>query len=159
MDSELGSVKSLYMQLLDAWNARDAAAFAGLFAPHGAMVGFDGSAARGPAEIEAHLSPIFRDHPTARYVTIVRDLHEIADGVALLQATVGMVPPGEQQLKPERNALQVLLASREGEQADWRIEMFQNTPAAFHGRPDDARKLTEELQAQLDRTGAETLTA
>jgi hypothetical protein len=30
---------------------------------------------------------------------------------------------------------------------NWKVALFQNTPAAFHERPDLAKKLTEELRA------------
>jgi hypothetical protein len=32
-----------------------------------------------------------------------------------------------------------------------RIALFQNTPAAFHGRPEQAERLTAELQQVLQR--------
>jgi hypothetical protein len=33
----------------------------------------------------------------------------------------------------------------------WRIELFQNTPAQFHGRPELVSEMTAELQQQLPR--------
>ncbi len=140
-------VRALYAELIAAWNGRDAAAIAGLVSERGTMIGFDGSTMRGPADVEAALGRIFRDHPTAAYVTIVRDVRLVRGDVALLRADVGMVPPGQSDIKPEVNALQVLLAEREPN--GWRIESFQNTPAAFHGRPEDSQKLSEELRAAL----------
>jgi len=35
------------------------------------------------------------------------------------------------------------------ESNDFRIALFQNTPAAFHGRPEAAEQLTKELQQQV----------
>src|SRR5215213_2723952 len=61
------TVIDLYERLLTAWNDRDAAAFAALFAGDGVSIGFDGSQSTGP-EIQAHLEPIFGDHPTAAFV-------------------------------------------------------------------------------------------
>src|SRR4029450_4961754 len=63
---------ALYRKLLQAWNDRDAAAFARLFSDDGSIVGFDGSTADNKADIQAHLQPIFADHPTAAYVGKVR---------------------------------------------------------------------------------------
>jgi hypothetical protein len=31
----------------------------------------------------------------------------------------------------------------------WRLELFQSTPAAFHGRPDAREQLTQELRTLL----------
>jgi uncharacterized protein (TIGR02246 family) len=137
-----GEVRDLYARLLDAWNRRDADAFAALFGDDGAMIGFDGSQAAGPA-IRDHVGPVFADHPTAAYVARVREVRSLAPGVALLRAAAGMVPPGGDDLNPDVNTLQTLLAARAGD--GWRIVLFQNTPAQFHGRPE----LTEQHLAEL----------
>jgi uncharacterized protein (TIGR02246 family) len=142
------AVEALYRNLLDAWNRRDAAGMAALYAPGGGQVGFDGSTANSPGEIEAHLTPIFRDHPTARFVAKVREFRRIGSDAALLRAVAGMVPPDENAINPKTNTIQTLVASRQAD-GRWLVEMFQNTPAAFHGRPEEARKLTEELQALI----------
>jgi uncharacterized protein (TIGR02246 family) len=133
------------LELLDAWNRRDSSAWAALFAPNGGQVGFDGSAANGRAEIEGELRPIFADHPTARFVGKVREVRSIGRDAALLRAVAGMIPPGKDHLMPERNTIQTLVASRR-QSGDWQIEMFHNTPAAFHGRPEEVRRLTAELE-------------
>jgi hypothetical protein len=58
-----------------------------------------------------------------------------------------MIPRGQSELNPNVNAIQTLTAVKHA--SLWRIELFQNTPAQFHGRPDLAQQLTEELrQAQ-----------
>jgi hypothetical protein len=56
-----------------------------------------------------------------------------------------MVPPGEKKVKPERNAAQSLIAVKENE--TWKIALFQNTPAQYHGRPEVSQALTNELNA------------
>jgi uncharacterized protein (TIGR02246 family) len=145
-DSEL--VRDLYFKLLDAWNRRDASAMAALFSSAGGQVGFDGSTANGPRAIEDHLRPIFSDHPTARFVGKVREVRMIAEGAAVLRAVAGMVPPGKDHIMPERNTIQTMVASRFGE-GRWTIEMFHNTPAAFHGRTNESRRLSEELESEL----------
>jgi uncharacterized protein (TIGR02246 family) len=138
--------KDLYFTLLDSWNRRDAKAYARLFSPDGNIVGFDGSTASSALEIEQHLAPIFADHPTARFVGKVRDVRQLGSDCVLLRAVAGMIPPGKTLIMPERNAIQTLVASRRG--GDWQIELFQNTPARFDGRPEEAKKLTEELEAE-----------
>ncbi|HEX6971247.1 MAG TPA: SgcJ/EcaC family oxidoreductase [Limnochordia bacterium] len=145
------AVRQLYQALLEAWNRRDAGAYARLFSPDGYAVGFDGTTHDGPAEIESDLSRIFADHPTATYVGKVRDVRMVSPHVAVLRAVAGMVRPGETDLFPPVNAIQSLVAvQREGE---WSIAAFQNTPAAFHGRPELAESLTEELRAVLRGSG------
>jgi len=82
------SVIALYTRLLEAWNQRDADAFASLFTTDGSVVGFDGSRMNGGSEIGAELRLVVLD-------------------------TAGQP----------------------------RIALLQNTPAAFHGRPEVVERL------------------
>ncbi len=141
-------LRQLHASLLDAWNRRDAARFASYFAANGSMVGFDGSGVEGAASIKAHLAQVFGNHITASYVAIVREVRPLGGDVALLRAVAGMVPPGHSRVNPGVNAVQSLVACRDG--ADWQIQLFHNTPAAYHGRPDAVAALTAELQQQLE---------
>ena len=61
-----------------------------------------------------------------------------------------MVPPGKEELNPAVNAIQSLVVV--GQEPDMKIALLQNTPAAFHGRPELAQQLTSELTDVL-RTG------
>ena len=151
MNQGAAAVEALYFALLDAWNRRDAAAMAALYAERGLQIGFDGSEARGAAEVRAHLEPIFRDHPTARFVAKVRDCRALGADAALLSAVAGMIPPGDDAINPQRNVVQTLVAARSGER--WHVELFQNTPAAWHGRGEDRERLTAELQAAAEASG------
>jgi uncharacterized protein (TIGR02246 family) len=135
--------RELYARLLEAWNARDPDAFAALFAPDGSMIGFDGSEVAA-AEIGEHLGPIFADHPTAAYFAKVRGVRELGPDRALVRAIVGMVPPGSDQLNPATNALQSLVVERASD--DWRIVLFQNTQAQYHGRPEAVERHTAEIE-------------
>jgi uncharacterized protein (TIGR02246 family) len=138
---------TLYMQLLDAWNRRNADDFAALFTKDGNSVGFDGSPLDGPEEIASTLKGIFANHPTAAYVAKVREVRRLGPEVTLLRAVAGMVPPGQTELNPAVNAIQSLvIVEQEGH---LRISLLQNTPAAFHGRPQAAEQLTTELTEVL----------
>jgi uncharacterized protein (TIGR02246 family) len=148
MDSNTRArVLSLYEQLLQAWNGRRADEYAAAFAEDGSVIGFDGSSMNGRAEIASALRGIFESHQTAAYVAKVREIREPGPGVVLVRSVVGMVPPGKSELNPAVNALQTLVAVAEG--GDMRIALLQNTPAAFHGRPELAEQLTRELTDAL----------
>jgi uncharacterized protein (TIGR02246 family) len=140
-------VRSLYASLLDEWSRRNAGGFARLFTEDGSVVGFDGSQMNGRSEIRTALEKVFADHPTASYVSIVKDVRYLSRQAALLRAVVGMVAPGASDINPAVNAIQSLVAVKLA--AGWRIALFHNTPAAFHGRPDLAETLTEENRAEL----------
>jgi uncharacterized protein (TIGR02246 family) len=141
------AVTSLYHAVLAAWNDCDAAAYAALFDADGRVVGFDGSEMNGRTEIERELARIFADHAPAKYVAKVRYVRLVDDHVALLSAVAGMVPRGRGELNPDVNAVQTLVAAETG--GDWRVVLFQNTPAQYHGRPDAAEALTAELRELL----------
>jgi uncharacterized protein (TIGR02246 family) len=142
-------IEHLYLGLLARWNTNDALGYGGLFLHDGSMVGFDGSCVETAAAITDHLQSIFADHRTGEYVANVREVRELAPGVALLRAVAGMVPAGASDIKPELNAVQSLVAVETPH--GWRVAHFQNTPAAFHGRPEDAEALTKELRALASR--------
>ena len=148
--TDLEKVRALYHQLIQHWNERNAAAWAELFADDATVIGFDGSQMKGRIEAEQELTKIFSNHPTAAYITIEKELRFLTNDVALLRAEVGMVPPGQNDIKPEVNAIQVMIAGLKARQ--WRIASFQNTPAAFHGRPELSRQLTAELREALQKS-------
>jgi uncharacterized protein (TIGR02246 family) len=137
----------LYQELLKQWNKRRASEMTDLFAEDGNLVGFDGSQINGRSEARTVLSQIFANHQTAAYLGIVKEVRLLSPDVAILRAVAGMVPPGESDINPEVNAVQTLVAVKQ--QNNWIIALFQNTPAAFHGRPELSERLTEELRQAL----------
>jgi uncharacterized protein (TIGR02246 family) len=141
------AARALYADILRCWNEGNAAEFARVFARQGNLVGFDGSQVDGQDRIEAHLAQIFADHQTAAYVGKVREVRLLGSEVVLLRAVAGMVPPNQSDLKPALNTVHTLVASRQRDR--WRAELFQSTPAAFHGRPEATEALLAELRAEL----------
>ena len=141
------TIKRLYKQLISAWNERNAQGMASLFTESGESIGFDGSISKGPEEIVAHLEPIFRDHPTAPFLTKIKEIKFIGDKAAILRAIAGMIPPGESDIKPEVNTHHTLAV--EYRTGVWKIVLFQNTPAQFHGRPELVEQMTDELREQI----------
>ena len=137
----------LYQELLKRWNKRKASEMTDLFAEDGNLVGFDGSQINGRSEARSVLSQIFADHQTASYLGIVKEVRFLCPDVAILRAVAGMIPPGQSDINPEVNAVQTLVSVKQ--QNKWSIALFQNTPAAFHGRPELSERLTEELRQAL----------
>jgi uncharacterized protein (TIGR02246 family) len=138
---------SLYEALIKSWNNRDAKGMAGLYAAGGGQIGFDGSQVSGPGDIEKHLAPIFRDHPTARFVFIIREVKLLGDAVGLVRTIAGMVPRHGSEINSSLNAVQSLLARKQ--RSLWKVELFQNTPARLDGRPEEVAAMTQELQAAV----------
>lgn len=138
-------IQALYSAFLDGWNRRSGAAVAACFADDGDIIGFDGTHHRGRLSIAADLRAIFGSHQTPSYVAVVRSVRPIADGVAVLIANAGMIPPGANDLDPALHTVHTLVAVDEG-RGRWRISLFQATPAAWHGHEYLRDELTEELR-------------
>jgi uncharacterized protein (TIGR02246 family) len=78
----------------------------------------------------------------------VKSVRELGQDAMILRAIAGLVPPGQTAIKPETNSHQSVVVEDRDDQ--WRIVLFQNTPAQFHGRPDLVEEMTRELQAVAD---------
>jgi uncharacterized protein (TIGR02246 family) len=118
-----------------------------LFAEDSDVIGFDGSELKGREEIASAHRKMFEDNSTGAFVAKVTNVRFLDPGVAVLRAAVGIVMPGQSDLDPNRTSDQRLVAvKRDGH---WRAVALQNTPAQFHGRPEEARALTEELRRLL----------
>ena len=147
MKSINNEIQELYQKLIDAWNNRDAQGMANQFSEQGMQIGFDGSHVVGKAEILSHVTPIFENHPTAPFITKVKSIRSLGTDAAILHAIAGMIPPGKNEIEPNVNAHQTLVAVKKDDA--WQIELFQNTPAQFHGRPELVEQMTEELKELL----------
>ena len=138
-------VETLYHELLDRWNQRDASGFATLFRDDGSMVGFDGTSVESAASIKDHLAEIFDNHVPPTFVAKVREIRPLGPDAALLRSVAGVLPPGGDNVDPKLNVSHVLVAARRA--GEGRNDHFQNTAARFDGRPEEAEALTTELQA------------
>ena len=141
-------VRALYDTLISAWNDHDGSAMAAPFAEDGVIIGFDGSVSSGSQAIGSEMANIFADHETGRYAVKVMSVRELGEHAVILRAIAGLVPPGRTAINPETNSHQSVVAERQHGQ--WRIVLFQNTPAQFHGRPSLVEEMTRELQAVAD---------
>ncbi len=137
-------VRALYDTLIAGWNDHDGTAVAALFAADGVVIGFDGSVSSGKQTIGTEMSNIFADHETGRYAVKVKSLRELGQHAMILRAIAGLVPPGQTAIKPDANSHQTVVA--EDRDGQWRIVLFQNTAAQFHGRPELVEEMTRELQ-------------
>ncbi|WP_085990984.1 SgcJ/EcaC family oxidoreductase [Oceanobacillus senegalensis] len=141
-------IEELYQRLIATWNKRDAKGMADLYSGQGVQIGFDGSKLVGRKEILAHLQPIFDEHQTPPFVTKIKSIRPLGVDTAILHAIAGMIPPGKEEIDPNLNAHQTLVVVKKADNS-LQIELFQNTPAQFHGRPELQEQMTEELRQLL----------
>jgi uncharacterized protein (TIGR02246 family) len=151
-DEEEDKILALYHEILKQWNKRNAVCMANLFEDNGDLIGFDGSQFNSKEEIEKHLSYIFANHSTPKYVGKIRSIRFLNQKVGVLIGVGGLVEPDTHDIRQELNAIQTLVASKQGK-GEWKIAIYQNTPAAFHGRPELGERLTEELRQVLYQHG------
>ena len=143
-------VRALYDSLIAGWNDHDGAAMAGPFAEDGVVIGFDGSVSSGQQTISTEMASIFADHEPGRYAVKVHSVRSLGPQAMILRAIAGLVPPGQTAINPGTNSHQTVVA--EQHEGQWKIVLFQNTPAQFHGRPGLVEDMTRELQAVADRS-------
>jgi uncharacterized protein (TIGR02246 family) len=140
-------VRALYRQILNGWNRRSAQAIAELFAEDGVVIECDGLELKGRSDIVFGHKQIFEDHHTGAFVGKVRSVNLLNPEVAVLRAVAGMVMPGQTDFDSRHNTLQTLVAARH--EGHWEAVHFQNTPAQFQSRPEEAAALADELRRQL----------
>jgi uncharacterized protein (TIGR02246 family) len=144
----LPAAVTLFERVLAGWNAHDADAMSAPLAEHCTMIGFDGSEMSSRDAVAESLRIIWAHHQTPAYVARIRSVRMAAPGTAVLQARTGLVSAG--RVNPATNAVTTLVAVQDAEAGDWRVVLYQHTPAAWHGRPDNATALAAELQSLAD---------
>jgi uncharacterized protein (TIGR02246 family) len=144
---ETTAIEKLHEELLTYWNNQNASGMASLFTNDANVIGFDGSQMNGHLQIETELKQVFANHKTASYVWKIEEIRFLDTQTALLRAIVGMVPPGKKEINAATNAIQSLIAIKQND--IWKISLFQNTPAQFHGRPELVEAMTNELSKLL----------
>ncbi len=144
-------VTAAYTGALHQWNKRNAAGMTAYFATDSTYIGFDGSQLNGQKEIYTVMDEIFTHYPTAAYVSIIKEIRILSPDTALLLAVAGMVAEGSDDITPTVNVIQTAtLVLRDG---TWKIALLQNTPAAFHGRPEMNEQLSADLRIALQTNG------
>jgi uncharacterized protein (TIGR02246 family) len=78
----------------------------------------------------------------------VQSVRALGPQAVILRAIAGLVPPGQRAINAQTNSHQTVVA--EAQDGQWRIVLFQNTAAQFHGRPELVEDMTRELQAVAD---------
>ncbi|TVY10274.1 SgcJ/EcaC family oxidoreductase [Paenibacillus cremeus] len=144
LTGEEQEIVEVYRRLLEGWNVRSAEGMAEPFAEDGELIGYDGSHIVSRGEIIDHLQPIFAHHRTAAFVAKVRSVSLLGPEAAMLRAIAGMVPDGAADINPQVNTHHTMVVVKH--EGEWRIALFQNTPAQFHMRPELVEQMTEELR-------------
>lgn len=138
-------IRALYARFLAGWNQRSGVSLSSVFADDGEWVDLDGTLRSGRLSIAADMRRIFSEHATPQLVGVVRSVRRLTEGVVVLHAVAGMVPPGAETVEPALHTVHVLTAVDDG--GRWKVAVLQSTPARFGGRADAVAALTAELEA------------
>ncbi len=119
-------VRGLYQELMDGWNEGSGDAFAEVFTEDGDLIAFDGTHFKGRKEIAPFHQELFDKWlKGTRLVGKVKDVRFLSPDVALMHAVGSTVMRGKSEPSPERDSIQTLVATHEGD--EWRLAVFQNT--------------------------------
>jgi uncharacterized protein (TIGR02246 family) len=138
-------IRALYARYLAGWNQRSGVSVSSVFADDGEVIDLDGTLRSGRLTIAADMRRMFAEFATPTFVGIVRSVRRLNEGVAVLHAVAGMVPPGAERLDPALHTVHSLVAVEEG--GRWKVAVLQSTPARYGGRADALAALTAELEA------------
>jgi uncharacterized protein (TIGR02246 family) len=138
-------IRALYARFLAGWNQRSGVTVSSVFADDGDFIDLDGTMRSGRLTIAAEMRRIFAEHATPSFVGIVRSVRSLAEGVAVLHAVAGMVPPGAETVDPSLHTAHTLVAV--DDRGRWKIAVLQATPARYGGRADAVAALTAELES------------
>lgn len=138
-------IRALYARYLAGWNQRSGVTVSSVFADDGEIIDLDGTLRSGRLTIAADMRRMFTEYATPTFVGVVRSVRRLTEGVAVLHAVAGMVPPGAEALDPALHTVHSLVAVEED--GRWKIAVLQSTPARYGGRAETLSALTAELEA------------
>ncbi len=131
-DARIEEVRAAAQAYVTAYNAHNAEAVAGLFAPDAQIVDQDGHAVQGRTAIEQVFAEVFRTHPQARTSVAIHEVRFLNPGLAVEEGTAKVVlDPAE---PPESNRYSVVHVRQDGR---WLVASARdlpndNAPASEH---------------------------
>jgi uncharacterized protein (TIGR02246 family) len=138
----------LYQQMIDGWNIGSGDAFAAPYTEDSDYIGFDGTYLKGRRKVASFHQQLFdRFVKGSRLVGKIRGIRFLTLDVAVMIAVGGTVMAGQSDIDPDRNSIHTLVAVKHD--SNWYFTAFQNSRAAFVGRPEESQELTEELRHEL----------
>jgi uncharacterized protein (TIGR02246 family) len=121
-----GTIRALYVAMMDGWNRGSGTAFAAPFDDELDFIAFDGTRFRGKTELVRFHDPLFKTHlKGTRLIGDVTDVRFLGPDVAVVHARGGTIMRGRSTSSPERDSVQTLVAVKRDEV--WRFVAFQNT--------------------------------
>lgn len=124
--AEQEQIRAVPERVVTAWAANDAEAMAAVFAADTDFVIGDGTFLRGRDELRQYMAEGFDGFLQDTRVTApVESVRCLSPRVGVVHTLGGILLPGESQVPPERQGVQVFVVTKHG--ADWLVDVYQNT--------------------------------
>ncbi|MGH3939169.1 MAG: SgcJ/EcaC family oxidoreductase [Pseudonocardiaceae bacterium] len=113
-------------RIVDGWAANDADAVAAVFTTGTDFVIGDGTFLRGREELRRYLADGFAGFLKDTRVTApVQSVRCLSSTVGVVHTLGGILLPGETEVPPERQGIQVFIVTKHG--GEWLVNVYQNT--------------------------------
>lgn len=118
------AVQATILGTVDAWNANDATAFAGWYAPDATVVLQDGTFLRGRDEIRAFMAAGFTGRLRGTRGSDEQVSVRVIGDTAIVVSLSGFLLPGEETVAPERVRRATWTLARHDDR--WLVEAYHN---------------------------------
>lgn len=123
---ERAAIHAVPERIVRAWARNDANAVAAVFTRDTDFVVGDGTFLRSRAELRRYLAAGFDGFLSGARVTApVASVRCLSRDVGVVHTLGGILLPGEQEVPPERQGIQVFVVTKHGGQ--WLVDVYQNT--------------------------------
>nr|BBH87925.1 hypothetical protein KTC_26760 [Thermosporothrix sp. COM3] len=120
------AIRSLYQQLIDAWNNGDGQAYGAVFTEDASYVDVTGTNTQGRHAISASHQHMFQTFlKGSQLVATITSIRFLRPDVALLHVLGNTLLPGQTELAPDRATMETAIAVKE--QGKWLFAALQNT--------------------------------
>lgn len=124
--AEQDAIRAVPARIEAGWAANDADAVAAVFTPDTDFVIGDGTFLRGREELRQYMADAFDGFLKDLHVTApVESVRCVSRSVGVVHTLGGILMPGETEVPPERQGVQVFVVTKHG--GEWLVDVYQNT--------------------------------
>lgn len=124
--AEQDAIRAVPARIEAAWAANDADAVAAVFTEDTDFVIGDGTFLKGREELRQYMADAFDTVLEGSHVTApVESARCVSRSVGVVHTLGGILMPGETEVPPERQGVQVFVVTKHG--GEWLVDVYQNT--------------------------------
>ncbi|MGH3907319.1 MAG: SgcJ/EcaC family oxidoreductase [Pseudonocardiaceae bacterium] len=124
--AEQDAIRAVPARIEAGWATNDADAVAAVFTTDTDFVIGDGTFLRGREELRQYMADAFDGFLKGSRVTApVESVRCVSPAVGVVHTLGGILMPGETEVPPERQGVQVFVVTKHG--GEWLVDVYQNT--------------------------------